>query len=167
MKSSGRFFIRILTSDPPILLSKNIHAEVNKSCAQIEEEKKKGGSTIIRIRTLDLETSPSALPAGQRKKKSGSTPVREDSNLTEFNISTKCFYSWVKGRTFELTYVRIQTSDFARSVSNALPAELRENCGSTFVWNYMLTVRNYNFWLTSVRILTSDLPIMLSDTQPS
>ena len=40
MKSSGRFFIRILTSDPPILLSKNIHAEVNKSCAQIEEEKK-------------------------------------------------------------------------------------------------------------------------------
>ena len=93
MKSSGRFFIRILTSDPPILLSKNIHAEVNTSCAQIEEEKKKGGSTIIRIRTLDLETSPSALPAGQRKKKSGSTPVREDSNLTEFNISTKCFYS--------------------------------------------------------------------------
>ena len=92
MKSSGRFFIRILTSDPPILLSKNIH-EVNKSCAQIEEEKKKGGSTIIRIRTLDLETSPSALPAGQRKKKSGSTPVREDSNLTEFNISTKFFYS--------------------------------------------------------------------------
>ena len=32
-------------------------------------EKEKAGSTTIRIRTLDLKTSSSALPAGQRKKK--------------------------------------------------------------------------------------------------
>ena len=60
-------------------------------------EKEKAGSTTIRIRTLDLKTSPSALPAGQRKKKFVSSEEIdfwvnscEDSNLRLCNIGIKC-----------------------------------------------------------------------------
>ena len=44
-----------------------------------------------------------------------------------------------------LTHVRIQTSDFAISVSDVLPAELRKNFGLTFARNYMLIVRKDHF----------------------
>ena len=81
------------------------------------------GSSFIRTRTLDPETSPSALPAGQRKKKSGFdlsswglkpqciqnlykmflqqtekknfwVNSREDSNLRLCKIGVKCSTSW-------------------------------------------------------------------------
>ena len=76
-------------------------------------EKEKAGSTMLRIRTLDLETSPSALPAAQGTKKCGSISVREDSNLILHNIATK----W-SSNTLErqISLVRIQTSDFAISI---------------------------------------------------
>ena len=53
-------------------------------------EKEKAGSTMLRIRTLDLETSPSALPAAQGTNKCGSISVLEDSNLRFCNIDIKC-----------------------------------------------------------------------------
>ena len=90
--------MRIPTSDLPILLSDTVYAEVCKACAEKEDRKrKKAGSTTIRIRTLDLKTSPSALPAGQRKKKFVSSEEIdvwvnscEDSNLRLCNIGIKC-----------------------------------------------------------------------------
>ena len=63
--------MRVQTSDLPILLS-----------------------VTTRIQTLDLKTSPSALPAGQ-KMKFGWT-AREDSNL----IHTQCSYSRVERLIF-------------------------------------------------------------------
>ena len=106
-------------------------------------EKEKAGSTMLRIRTLDLETSPSALPAAQGTNKCGSISVREDSNLILHNIATK----W-SSNTLErqISLVKIQTSDFAISILNALPAELRKKCGSTFVRICKLTVWNEKFW---------------------
>ena len=55
-------------------------------------EKEKAGSTMLRIRTLDLETSPSALPAAQGTNKCGS-----------------------------ISFVRIQTSFYTTSLQNGLP----------------------------------------------
>ena len=103
-------------------------------------EKEKAGSTLLRIRTLDLETSPSALPAAQGTNKSGSISVCEDSKLILHNIATKWSSNTSERQTSRLTLVRIQTSDFAISILNALPAELRKKCGSTFVRIYKLTV---------------------------
>ena len=92
---------------------------------------------MLRIQTLDLETSPSALPVAQRTNKCGSISVREDSNLILHNIAAK----W-SSNTLErqISLERIQTSDFAISILNALPAELRKKCGSNFVRIYKLTV---------------------------
>ena len=51
---------------------------------------------MLRIRTLDLETSPSALPAAQGTNKCGSISVLEDSNLRFCNIDIKCSTCWAE-----------------------------------------------------------------------
>ena len=92
-------FMRIQTSDLPILLL-----------------------MTMRIQTLDLKTSPSAPHDGQ-KKKFGQN-ICEDSNLIRNH------YTILVRQSRKTTYIykRIQTSDFAISVSNALLAELRLKC---------------------------------------
>ena len=58
--------MRIQTSDLPILLSDTLPADVY--ILRLYRKKNKAGSVTIRIQTLDLKTSPSALQAGQKKK---------------------------------------------------------------------------------------------------
>lgn len=48
--------------------------------------------------------------------------------------------------------MRIQTSDFPKSVSNALLVELRKKYWSTFARNYVWNVWNESFWWTFMRI---------------
>lgn len=60
--------------------------------------------------------------------------------------------------------MRIQTSDFAISVLNTLPAELRKQCASNFVRNYMLNGKiKWKFLVDFPGDQTSDLPNLLSD----
>ena len=84
-------FMRIQTSDLPILLSDTPPADILQNRAPNTKE---AVPTTIRLQTLDLKTSQSALPAGQKKK--FGVDIREDSNLSLVNIAKKCSYSWVE-----------------------------------------------------------------------
>ena len=58
-------FMRIQTSDLPILLSDTPPADILQNRAPNTKE---AVPTTIRLQTLELKTSQSALPAGQKKK---------------------------------------------------------------------------------------------------
>ena len=65
-------------------------------------EKEKAGSTTIRIRTLDLKTSSSALPAGQRKKKFVSSE--------EIDIGIKWSTSWAEENLWVNLYMKLHAN---------------------------------------------------------
>ena len=98
--------MRVQTSDLPILLS-----------------------VTTRIQTLDLKTSPSALPARQKKKFGWTT--REDSNLIQNRYTMLLQQS--RKINFRVNSCEDANLTIAISVSNVLSAELRTKiCANLF-----------------------------------